>query len=574
MKKLILFILCLLLSSTKCSLEDCQAIGALGCEKLETEYEIADIYDKYAFQTPPRNDALGHYVSTYQDMRYLVGWAEYNYNEAKTRCTIKFHTKVNPDLGTEGDDYVIYYTFGDFEEQESNEITMNSRDDSYPNGLSASCRIINMKTGNEVVSLKLQDIYFLWDVIEVNTPPEYEDGHRGSIVELFGWSMEDVGEECEFLGVAGYLGVKIFSPYESLLSDTMTEGATLNPWWYGTQVASFKYDCRSGNQKQLRKIITRCRAVNVRVYAEIVINHMTGDSNDMNPIHYSDTCGTWGPKAGSGGSPFYTKSGQINNNYYTNKPPANEYPSVPYFPSDFHCGRGIDDWDSPEELCYGSLAGLQDLNTEKEYVQKRIATYIVDLLSIGCSGVAIANVRHIPNFAWAKIFRSVKKYLGDKLPLDFMAILIIEGLNIDTAMCDKGQTILDFGPYFVDLLKKEGFKDSEIFQIKYWFKGCLAYEDFISGYRPDCGATSDENLLFDVRRWAVSLEYSDDINMGHDDYNIYIRTKNKVEHKNILINDLFLHPKFNYGLRLIFTSFSIESVNGIYALNNLLSTER
>ena len=46
MKKLILFILCLLLSSTKCSLEDCQAIAALSCEKLESESEIADIYDK------------------------------------------------------------------------------------------------------------------------------------------------------------------------------------------------------------------------------------------------------------------------------------------------------------------------------------------------------------------------------------------------------------------------------------------------------------------------------------------------------------------------------------------------
>ena len=295
MKRLSLIILTLLIS--KSFSDTCTIIDEFGCELLESEAEVPAEYDAYAYQTPPRNDALGNYQSTFQDMRYLVGWIELEYNAAKTRCSVSFNTRVNPDLGEEGVDYTIYYTFGDFDEQESNDITVNSRDDSYPNGLSASCRIINMKTGNEVVSLKLQDIYFLWDVIEVNTPPEYEDGHRGSIVELFGWSMEDVGEECEFLGVAGYLGVKIFSPYESLLSDTMTEGATLNPWWYGTQVASFKYDCRSGNQKQLRKIITRCRAVNVRVYAEIVINHMTGDSNDMNPIHYSDTCGTWGPKA-------------------------------------------------------------------------------------------------------------------------------------------------------------------------------------------------------------------------------------------------------------------------------------
>ena len=212
MKKFSVLFLIFLISSTRASLEDCQSTGSNSCTLLEVEYEIPESCDKYAFQTPPRNDALGNYVSTFQDMRYLVGWAEYNYNSAKTRCTIKFNTRVNPDLGIENDDYEIYYTFGEFEEQESNEITLNARDDSYPNGLSASCRIINMKTGNEVVSLKLQDLYLIWDNVEVETPEVYKDGQRGSIVELFGWSMEDVGEECEFLGIAGYLGVKIFSP--------------------------------------------------------------------------------------------------------------------------------------------------------------------------------------------------------------------------------------------------------------------------------------------------------------------------------------------------------------------------
>ena len=129
---------------------------------LGVEFEIPDEYDIYGFQTPLRNDALGNYESTYQDMRYLVGWAELTYNAAKTRCSIKFNTRINPDLGIEDTDYVIYYIFGNFEEQESNELVLNSKDDSYPNGLSASCRIVNMKTGNEAVSLQLQDIYPLF----------------------------------------------------------------------------------------------------------------------------------------------------------------------------------------------------------------------------------------------------------------------------------------------------------------------------------------------------------------------------------------------------------------------------
>ena len=222
MGRVIFIILSLFLKLYKCSLEYCQPIDSVSCNKLQQEYEVPEECDKYAFQTPPRNDALGHYLSTFQDMSYIVGWIEYNYNEAKTQCNITFNVKVNPNLGTENQDYYIYYSFGDFEEQEKNQINLNSIDDSYPNGLSPSCRVVNKRTGNEVANLQLQNIYFIWDNIEVNTPIEYKNGQRGAIVELFGWSMEDVGEECEFLGIAGYLGVKIFSPYESLLSDTMT----------------------------------------------------------------------------------------------------------------------------------------------------------------------------------------------------------------------------------------------------------------------------------------------------------------------------------------------------------------
>ena len=244
----------------KFSSQQCVAIEDTSCSALEKEegdYEIPAKFDDHGFQTPPRNDALGNYYSTFQDMRYLVGWVELTYNAEKTRCIVKFNVIVNPDLGVEGTDYDILYSFGNYDEQDYPQIYATSIDDNYPNGMSVSCRIINMKTGTESVALKLQDIYFIWDNQEINTGPEYKDGQRGAIVELFGWGMEDIGEECGFLGIAGYLGVKIFSPHETLLSDTMSEGSNLNPWWYGTQFVSFKYECRAGNQKQFKKMITR-----------------------------------------------------------------------------------------------------------------------------------------------------------------------------------------------------------------------------------------------------------------------------------------------------------------------------
>ena len=564
MRKVIFLIFNIIFKLSKCALDYCVPIDAVSCRKLNQQYEVPEEYDKYAFQTPPRNDPLGYYYSTYQDMNNIVGWIEFNYNEEKTQCNLTFNTKVNSKLGTVNEDYYIYYTFGDYEEQESNKISLNKKDDSYPNGLSPSCRIVEKTSGDEIAVLKLQNVYLIWDNIEVDTPNEYEDGQRGAIVELFGWSMEDIAEECEFLGVAGYLGVRLFSPYESLLSNTRLEGETLNPWWYGTQVVSFKYDSRSGNEKLLKKIINKCRAVNVRVYAEIVINHMTREGYDINPNHYDGRppCESWGPVMGSGGSPFYTTTYQIHNNYYTHELPVNEYPAVPYFPSDFHCGDGVANWNDPFQLCYYMVANLEDINTEKEYVRRRIATYIVDLLSIGISGVVILNGGNVPNFSYAKIFRYTKEYLGGILPPDFMVVLLIEGLNKDMAMCNQNGN-LDFGTTFTNLLRDEGFNDDEIIQIKLWFKGSLAYESSWAGFDVSCGAQTDDALLINVQRWTISLEYYDDINRAHDNYNIYIKHKSVTDHKNALINDMFLNPRFNYTIKFVFTSYSVDNIHGI-----------
>jgi len=72
-----------------------------------------------------------------------------------------------------------------------------------------------------------------------------------------------------------------------------------------------------------------------------------------------------------------------------------EYPSVPYTSKDFHCERSLNSWSSPFDLNFGWLVGLSDLNTESDYVRDRIATYIVDLISIGVSGIRIDAAKHM-----------------------------------------------------------------------------------------------------------------------------------------------------------------------------------
>ena len=238
-------------------------------------FHISDSWDERGFQTPPRNDIYNRYKSTYQDMHYFVGYAQLKYSSNKKNCTISFISRVNPILGEEGKDYYILYTFGEIE-QESNIINLNSDNDKYPNGMPISARIIDKRTTAELVKLELEEEYFLWDNPKINSLPAYENGQKGGIVELFGWPYEDIILECEFLSHAGYMGIKIYSPNEHLFNYGNIEDEMLNPWWYINQPVSYKLHSRMGDRKQLKKLINTCRSYNLRIYADIIINHMTG----------------------------------------------------------------------------------------------------------------------------------------------------------------------------------------------------------------------------------------------------------------------------------------------------------
>jgi alpha-amylase len=216
--------------------EDCSNLnGEYGCNGDQREYP-AD-WDERSFQTPPKDDTLGNYRETYQDMHYLVGYTQLLYSSDKRVCTINFITRVNPKLGTEGVDYKILYTF-DTTEQEDSSYTVTS-DNKYPEGMPISARVVD-NNGNQLAKLVLEDEYFMWDNPTVNQGSQYENGQKGAIVELFGWPFDDIAEECEFLGNAGYMAVKVFPASESILTFDTAENGELNPWWFLYQPVSYR----------------------------------------------------------------------------------------------------------------------------------------------------------------------------------------------------------------------------------------------------------------------------------------------------------------------------------------------
>lgn len=194
---------------------------------------------------------------------------------------------------------------------------------------------------------------------------------------------------------------------------------------------------------------------------------MAGCGNDMWPKHIAGNCDTWGPKDATAGSPFYTHCFLDTNSPETGKRPANEFPSVPYSTMDFHCERGLSSWNDPFQLNYGWLVGLTDLNTEKEYVQERIAAYFSDLIGIGFSGWRIDAAKHITPINLAKIFRKFKDRMGGAIPDDWITYLeIIIGGEAGLLMCNSNY--YNFGKSFEEDMAREGLSQDDIRKVKIW----------------------------------------------------------------------------------------------------------
>ena len=528
--------------------EDCSNLnGEYGCQGDQKAYP--DSWDERRWQTPPRNDE--HWKESYQDMHDVVGYAQLKYSSDRRICTIKFIATVNPALGN----YQVLYKFGD-REQESNSFTVTpSQTQNYKDGFPISCRVL--VNGQEKAKLVLEDEYFLWDNPTVNQGSQYEHGQKGAIVELFGWPYNDIAEECDFLGTAGYMAVKVFPVGEHILTYDTVEDGELNPWWFIYQPVSYRLTSRGGTKKEFKNMINTCRQKGVRVYADAVINHMAGNGNDMYWDHrnHAGSCVHWGAKNGSDGSPWWTTGWQFENNRYTGKRPGLEFPAVPYTASDFHCERSLNSWTDPNILSRGWLTGLTDLNTEKDYVRQRIADFITSMLSMGVSGIRVDAAKHIHPTDLAAIFKKLKDNLGGgELPEDFTAYLeVLFGGEKDLLMCGGGD--YSFGKPFVNKMKAVGLSDSDILKIKIW--GSDYPKEF-----PICGYWE-----IDPIRHAIGLDCHDDQFPGsssrdmQDKGSVYVKERNAERHRYFLVQ-MFTRTDANWKIKLVLSSYSF--INNAY----------
>lgn len=193
--------------------------------------------------------------------------------------------------------------------------------------------------------------------------PEPSEGPHEVGVQLFQWTWEAIAAECErTLGPAGYGWVMTSPPQEHVLGEA---------WWTAYQPVSYRLESRLGTREEFASMVTRCNDVGVEVYADAVVNHMTGVEDSA------------GVQTGWAGSAF---------SHY-------DYPGL-WTDDDFHhCGLtpndDIADYSSTFQVRQCELVNLADLRTEEESVRERLGDYLADLVSLGVTGLRIDAAKHM-----------------------------------------------------------------------------------------------------------------------------------------------------------------------------------
>lgn len=189
----------------------------------------------------------------------------------------------------------------------------------------------------------------------------------------------------------------------------VTEG---RPWWERYKPVSYKIQTRSGNEEEFLDMSRRCNANGVRIYVDVVLNHMVGPSKD--PI-----IGTAGSKA---------------------NPTKFSYPGVPFSAKHFHKPCKIENWGNATQLRNCEFKEMRDLNQSLPYVQEKQVQFLNRLVDMGVSGFRVDSAIHMWPKELKKIFDAVKDLSPEfGFPANSRALIISELVDLGSADIDVGR---------------------------------------------------------------------------------------------------------------------------------------
>jgi alpha-amylase len=225
-------------------------------------------------------------------------------------------------------------------------------------------------------------------------------------VQMFRWRWNDIAKECtSWLGPQGYGAVQVSPPHAS---------ASLGTWYDVYQPVNYtKLNSLMGTEAEFQSMISVCHAAKVRVYADVVVNHMAGGSG----------------KASDGST----------------------WTSALAFPNfsapDFHANCTIAGADysnaNRANVTTCRIPGLPDLNTGSTYVQGQIRTYLNKLVAMGVDGMRFDAAKHMAPADIAAFLNGATRTTTAGEPLWITQEVIVDG-GVDVASYFPTGTVNEF----------------------------------------------------------------------------------------------------------------------------------
>ncbi len=219
------------------------------------------------------------------------------------------------------------------------------------------------------------------------TPPN-------SILLLFGWKWSDIMYEVPFLAEHGYDAIKIFPPQEFVAKSG-------NPWWAIYQPVSYQLSKFYGTEEDFIKMVDFCHSYNLKVYADLIINHMAEfNETDQTHLGTNDTTFSkyhYGPL--NKDNDYYEHDDFYHFSHQGNKQISNE---------DYCRLEGV--W----HLEHYDFLNLPKLDLTNPHVIEILRKYVKYLLSLGVDGFRIDAAKHLKIKAVEKIFAGLRTSDGSK----------------------------------------------------------------------------------------------------------------------------------------------------------------
>ncbi len=213
-----------------------------------------------------------------------------------------------------------------------------------------------------------------------------------SIVVLFGWRWSDIMHEAPFLAEHGYDAIKISPPSECVVRPGQ-------PWWTVYQPVSYRLSQQFGSEEDFVQMVDFCHEYNLKVYADLVINHMA---------EYHDA----GENRGINGGNFTRYHyGPLND-------AQDEYNFSDFYHYAMQGNREIDTAD------YTTLSGswklehydflhLPKLNLKAPHVVRVLRSYLRYLLQLGIDGFRLDAAKHLSCKAVEHILAGLRTKSGE-----------------------------------------------------------------------------------------------------------------------------------------------------------------